>query len=110
MAGFLRDGGHEVLDLGTDGPVSVDYPDFAEAVGLAVLDGRAERGVLLCGSGVGAAVAANKLWDGAPETMAALGPKYAAHPDGTVRQLWESSADGGSTWQAVFDGLYRKKS
>jgi RpiB/LacA/LacB family sugar-phosphate isomerase len=52
---------HEVLDLGTDGPEPVDYPDFAEAVGLAVRDGKAERGILMCGSGVGASVAANKI-------------------------------------------------
>jgi RpiB/LacA/LacB family sugar-phosphate isomerase len=53
--------GHEVLDLGTDGPAPVDYPDFAEAVGGALRQGRAERGLLICGSGVGAAVAANKV-------------------------------------------------
>ncbi|MGH7534278.1 MAG: RpiB/LacA/LacB family sugar-phosphate isomerase, partial [Gemmatimonadales bacterium] len=50
-----------VLDLGTRGPAPVDYPDFAEAVGLAVRDGRAERGIVICGSGVGASVAANKI-------------------------------------------------
>jgi RpiB/LacA/LacB family sugar-phosphate isomerase len=52
---------HEVLDLGAHGTEPVDYPDFAEAVGLAVRDGRAERGILICGSGVGASVAANKI-------------------------------------------------
>ena len=52
---------HDVLDLGTGNTKPVDYPDFAEAVGLAVRDGRAERGILLCGSGVGASVAANKI-------------------------------------------------
>src|SRR5262245_46438360 len=52
---------HEVLDLGTHDTKSVDYPDFAEAVGLAVRDGKAERGILMCGSGVGASVAANKI-------------------------------------------------
>lgn len=57
----LRRLGHEALDLGTDSEASVDYPDFAAAVGRALQDGRAERGVVLCGSGVGAAVAANKL-------------------------------------------------
>jgi len=51
---------HEVLDLGTHNTEPVDYPDFAEAVGLAVRDGKAERGILVCGSGVGASVAANK--------------------------------------------------
>ena len=53
--------GHEVLDVGTDSTAAVDYPDFAAKVGHAVLDGRAERGVLICGSGVGASVAVNKL-------------------------------------------------
>ena len=52
---------HDVLDLGTGGTEPVDYPDFAEAVGLAVRDGKAERGILMCGSGVGASVAANKI-------------------------------------------------
>ncbi len=61
LSPFLREEGHEVLDVGTDGTGPVDYPVYAEKVGLAVLDGRAERGLLLCGSGVGAAVAANKL-------------------------------------------------
>jgi RpiB/LacA/LacB family sugar-phosphate isomerase len=53
--------GHEALDLGTDSEDPVDYPDFAEKVGRAIQRGEAERGVLICGSGVGAAVAANKL-------------------------------------------------
>lgn len=53
--------GYEVLDVGTDSTAPVDYPDFAAKVGHAVLDGRAERGVLICGSGVGASVAVNKL-------------------------------------------------
>jgi ribose 5-phosphate isomerase B len=57
----LRRRGHEVLDVGTCSTEPVDYPDFAEALGLAVTDGRAERGVLICGSGVGACVAANKI-------------------------------------------------
>jgi RpiB/LacA/LacB family sugar-phosphate isomerase len=53
---------HEVIDLGTGSATTpVDYPDFAEAVGLAVREQRADRGILICGSGVGASVAANKL-------------------------------------------------
>jgi RpiB/LacA/LacB family sugar-phosphate isomerase len=52
---------HEIVDLGTGGTEPVDYPDFAEAVGLAVRDGNATRGILVCGSGVGASVAANKV-------------------------------------------------
>jgi RpiB/LacA/LacB family sugar-phosphate isomerase len=61
MASLLKLLGHEVLDVGAYDERPSDYPDFAEAVGHAVLDGRAERGVLICGSGVGASVAANKL-------------------------------------------------
>jgi RpiB/LacA/LacB family sugar-phosphate isomerase len=59
---YLQELKHEVLDLGTNDSVrAVDYPDFAEAVGLAVCDGRGERGIVICGSGVGASVAANKI-------------------------------------------------
>lgn len=53
--------GHSVLDLGTHGPEPVDYPDYAQAVGEAVLKKDAEVGTLLCGSGVGASIAANKI-------------------------------------------------
>ena len=53
--------GHEALDLGTDSTESVDYPDFAKKVGVAIQQGDADRGILICGSGVGAAVAANKM-------------------------------------------------
>jgi ribose 5-phosphate isomerase B len=53
--------GHEVIDLGTDSTEPVDYPDYAEKVGRAVQGGEAERGVVICGSGVGAGVAANKM-------------------------------------------------
>lgn len=57
----LADAGCEVLDFGTDSAEPCDYPDFALAVGRAVMEGRAQRGVILCGSGVGASVAANKV-------------------------------------------------
>jgi ribose 5-phosphate isomerase B len=57
----VRQAGHEALDLGTHDTASVDYPDFAEKVGRAILDGQAQRGVLVCGSGVGACIAANKM-------------------------------------------------
>ncbi len=61
LAAFLGDTSHQTLDLGTHDQDPVDYPDFAEAVALAVLTEQADRGVLICGSGVGASVAANKL-------------------------------------------------
>ena len=57
----LRRSAHEVTDVGTKSNEPVDYPDYAEAVGKAILDGKADRGILVCGSGVGASVAANKL-------------------------------------------------
>ena len=56
------DAGPELIDLGGDGSdPNDDYPDFAKALGLAIQEGRADRGVLICGSGVGASVAANKM-------------------------------------------------
>jgi len=58
---WLRERGHTVADFGTDGPSSVDYPDFARAVGTAVQTGAAELGVLLCGTGIGISIAANKI-------------------------------------------------
>jgi len=61
IAAALRRAGHEVLDVGTNSADSVDYPDYARAIGEALTDGRAERGVLVCGSGVGASIAANKI-------------------------------------------------
>jgi len=57
----VRAAGHEVFDLGTDSAESVDYPDYAEKLGHAIQNGDAERGILLCGSGVGANIAANKM-------------------------------------------------
>jgi RpiB/LacA/LacB family sugar-phosphate isomerase len=74
---FLKAAGHDILDLGafTVDPLD-DYPDFAKAVGEAVKDARAERGVLICGSGVGASVAANKI----PGIRAAMcHDTYSAH-------------------------------
>jgi len=57
----LARAGHEVSDLGTQGEASVDYPDFAQAVAHAVTEGRAERGVLICGTGIGMCISANKV-------------------------------------------------
>src|SRR3546814_3991321 len=56
LADWLRDAGHEVADLGTNGPESVDYPDYGYALAEAVANGRAERGVALCGSGIGISI------------------------------------------------------
>ena len=57
----VRAAGHEPIDLGTDSMNSVDYPDFAEKLGHVIQAGEAQRGILLCGSGVGANIAANKM-------------------------------------------------
>lgn len=57
----IREQGYTPIDLGTDSTQSVDYPDYAEKAGRAVQTGDADRAILICGSGVGAAVAANKL-------------------------------------------------
>jgi RpiB/LacA/LacB family sugar-phosphate isomerase len=61
LGDYCRKLGHDVTDVGTMNTDPVDYPDYAEAVGKLILVGEAERGVLICGSGVGASVAANKL-------------------------------------------------
>ena len=58
---YVRDLGHEVLNVGTDSADPVDYPDFAEKVGKTILNAQARRGILICGSGVGASVSANKI-------------------------------------------------
>ena len=60
IAGWLSDEGHEVLDLGTHGHESVDYPHFGALMAEALADGRAERGITVCGSGIGVAIAANR--------------------------------------------------
>lgn len=61
LAGYLREHGHEVTDVGTDSDAPVDYPDVAAAACREITEGRAERGIIVCGSGVGACVAANKI-------------------------------------------------
>jgi ribose 5-phosphate isomerase B len=57
----VRDAGHEAIDLGTNSAEPVDFPDFSEKVGHTIQNGEAERGILVCGSGVGACIAANKM-------------------------------------------------
>jgi ribose 5-phosphate isomerase B len=76
VAAELERLGHDVLDCGTHSTDPVDYPDFAESVGLSVAGGTCERGVLLCGSGVGASIAACKI----PGVRAAVcHDTYSAH-------------------------------
>ena len=61
LVAALKKMGHSVVDAGTDGPDSVDYPDFAIQVGRAVADEEAERGILICGTGIGMCITANKV-------------------------------------------------
>ena len=76
VASRIRELGHDVNDVGTFNKDPVDYPDYAEALAKEILSGRAERGVLICGSGVGASVAANKI----PGIRAGLThDEYSAH-------------------------------
>lgn len=60
LSHVLAELGFHVLDLGTDGPESVDYPDFANAVATSISDGTAQHGILVCGSGIGMSIAANR--------------------------------------------------
>ena len=60
LADWLREQGHDILDLGTNGPESVDYPEFGARLARALAGGEAERGITVCGSGIGIAIAANR--------------------------------------------------
>jgi ribose 5-phosphate isomerase B len=80
LAGYLAQGGHDVTDLGTHSTAPVDYPDLAEAVAQAIRNGQADRGILVCGSGAGASIAACKF----PGIRAAV-----CHDTYTARQAVE---------------------
>ena len=80
LAGYLARNGHEVTDLGTHSTAPVDYPDISEAVAQAVRNGQADRGIVICGSGAGAAIAACKF----PGIRAAV-----CHDTYTARQAVE---------------------
>lgn len=86
LAGELARLGYGVLDLGTDGPASVDYPRYAHDLAQALRGGRAERGVLLCGTGIGMSVAANRFpWIRAALVHDAYGARIARwHNDANV--------------------------
>jgi ribose 5-phosphate isomerase B len=60
LVGWLREQGHEVSDLGTNGPDSVDYPEYGAKLARAIASGDAERGIAVCGSGIGIAIAVNR--------------------------------------------------
>ncbi len=89
LAGLLTEKGFQVLDLGTNGPDSVDYPDFAEKMAEAIRAGRAGRGVLVCGSGIGIGIAANRFPGirAATCTDATMARLSRAHNDANVISL-----------------------
>ena len=60
LAAWLREAGHEVTDLGTNGPESVDYPQYGARLANAIANGQAERGIVVCGSGIGISIAVNR--------------------------------------------------
>src|SRR5205085_10565891 len=60
LAGWLREQGHEVTDLGTNGPQSVDYPEYGAKLGMEIALGKADRGIAVCGSGIGISIAVNR--------------------------------------------------
>ena len=107
LADVLRDLGHEVSDLGAHSADRVDYPDFGEAVGRAVADGDADYGVCVCGSGLGIAMAANKV----PGVRAAPVPDVLSaqlarqHNDANVLCLGERQIDPEVAVQAVMAWL-----
>ena len=83
LAEILRGQGHDVLDLGTHSTAAVDYPDCAQSVADALTGGRAERGIIVCGSGAGVSIAANKV----PGIRAAVVPRHLhGAPGGRARR------------------------
>ena len=92
---WLKSHEHEVNDVGADSEASADYPDYAGKVAKSVAQGQAERGILICGTGIGMSMSANKL----PEIRAALvyKPEYAAltrmHNDANILCLGEMNGD-----------------
>ena len=103
LSDHLKSAGHEVLDVGPSGTDSVDYPDFAFAAAEMVSNGEANRGILICGSGIGMSMAANKV----PGVRAALcfTPEAAAltrrHNDANVLALAGWQSDGGDVLEIV---------
>ena len=99
----LRAKGHEIVDFGTDSTESTDYPDFAETVSHAVLDGAAERGILVCSTGVGMSIAANKI-DGIRAALAVNPEEVAltrAHNDANVLTVGSKFTDQATAGELV---------
>ncbi|MCL4812895.1 MAG: ribose 5-phosphate isomerase B [Vicinamibacteraceae bacterium] len=100
---LLVDLGHDVEDVGTDSDQSVDYPDFAREVGERVARGAADRGVLVCGTGIGMAMAANKIAGvrAAPVTDMETARLSRAHNDANVLALGARTTDTGRALDLV---------
>ena len=106
LVGYLASKGHDVIDRGPDCDDRVDYPDYAARVAHDVVDGMAERGVLVCGTGIGMAVAANKV-DGI-RAVNVINPQFAElsreHNDATVVTLSGRFVDEGTN-RAILDAF-----
>lgn len=106
LVGYLASKGHDVIDRGPDCDDRVDYPDYAARVAHDVVDGMAERGVLVCGTGIGMAVAANKV-DGI-RAVNVINPQFAElsreHNDANVVTLSGRFVDEGTN-RAILDAF-----
>ena len=107
LIGFIGSLGHEVIDMGCSGQERVDYPDFAYKVCEAVISGDADRGILVCGTGVGMSIAANKIRGirAANVTLPAIAPLVREHNDANVLTLSARFVDGDSNKQIIKDFL-----
>ncbi len=103
----LTDIGHQVIDLGTHGPGSVDYPDFARRAAEMVVSGEAERGVLVCGTGIGMSIAANKIRGiyCAKINSAEEGALASEHNRANMISLGGCTIDAETAWSAVLAWL-----
>jgi ribose 5-phosphate isomerase B len=107
LAELLKKGGHTVDDIGTHTDASVDYPDFAHAVAKSVGEGKSERGILVCGTGVGMSIAANRH---AGIRAVLCSDTYTAklsrsHNDSNVLCIGERVLGSGLAWEIVSSWL-----
>ncbi len=107
LIGFIHELGNEVLDMGSSNEERVDYPDFAYKVCEAVLAGEADRGILVCGTGVGMSIAANKVRGirAANVTLPGIAPLVREHNDANVLTLSARFVDADSNKRIIKDFL-----
>ena len=103
LIGFIEGLGHEVSDMGSSGEERVDYPDYARKVCEAVASGEADRGILVCGTGVGMRIAANKIRGirAANVTLPGVAPLVREHNDANVLTLSARFVDGDSNKEII---------